>query len=56
MKFLKCIFCDGELDILFNDRSINKKVKCHKCGFSNANESSEKKEPEVLIIRKRSIG
>lgn len=53
MKFLKCIFCDGELDILSpNDRSINKKTKCRKCGFSNA-ENAEKKEPEVLIIRKR---
>lgn len=52
MKFLKCIFCAGELDVLFNDRSIVKKTKCRKCGFSNA-ENVEKKEPEILIIRKR---
>ncbi len=41
----------GEVDIVGNDRSINKKIKCRKCGFAN---NSEPAGPEVVIIRKRS--
>jgi hypothetical protein len=50
MKLLKCKLCSGEVDIIGNEKAINKKIKCKKCGFSNENES---KFPEVVIIRKR---
>lgn len=50
MKFLKCVICDGEVDIINSDRSTNKKIKCRKCGFSNYVET---KEPEIIVIRKR---
>lgn len=53
MKILKCIICNGEVDIIQTDRSINKKIRCCKCGFTNSQES---KEPEILIIRKRPFG
>lgn len=51
MKLLSCIVCDGEIDIVNNDRSVTKKVKCKSCGFANF--ESPAKVPEVLIIRKR---
>lgn len=54
MKLLKCKFCSGEMDIIGNEHAINKKVKCRKCGFSNLNEP-DRKEPEVMVIRKRPI-
>lgn len=50
MKLLKCKICLGEVDIVGNDRSVNKKTKCRKCGFSS---EPENKGPEVVIIRKR---
>lgn len=53
MKLLRCKICRGEMELINNDRSINRKVKCFKCGFTNANDIS--KEPEILIIRKKSI-
>jgi len=52
MKLLKCKFCRGEVDIIGNERSINKKIKCIQCGYTNAGEQ-EQKGPEVLVIRKR---
>lgn len=55
MKILKCAIClDGELDIINSDHSVNKKVKCRKCGFTNTS-SYEKKIPEVVIIKKRNL-
>lgn len=53
MKLLRCKFCRGEIDIVGNEYAINKKVKCNKCGFTNI-DVPDKKEPEVMIIRKRS--
>jgi len=50
MKLLKCKICMGEVDLVNNDRAVNRKVKCRKCGFTNENERSG---PEVVIIRKR---
>ncbi len=50
MKLLKCKLCSGEVDIVGNEKVINKKIKCKKCGFTN---ESESKFPEVVIIRKR---
>jgi hypothetical protein len=52
MKLLQCIVCDGEIDIINSDRSVNKKVKCKSCGFTNI--ESQPKTPEVLVIRRRS--
>lgn len=55
MKLLRCIICEGEIVIIDpNDRSINRKIKCKKCGFTNVNEQPrQKKEPEIIIIKKR---
>jgi len=50
MKILKCALCYGEVDVVGGERSINKKIKCQKCGFSN---QEEKPHPEVMVIRKR---
>lgn len=52
MILLKCKLCRGEVDIVDNERAVNKKVRCRKCGFNNV-DAPEKKEPEVVIIRKR---
>ena len=52
MKLLRCKYCRGEVEIIGNERAINKKVRCTKCGFTNA-DATDKKEPEVLVIRKR---
>lgn len=51
MELLKCKYCRGEVDIVANEYAINKKVKCRQCGFSNLD--TVKKDPEVLIIKKR---
>jgi len=51
MKILKCKLCSGEVDIVGNDRSIIKKTKCNKCGHTN---DTTHKEPEVIIMRRRS--
>lgn len=50
MKLLKCKLCLGEVDIIGNERAMNKKVKCRKCGFTN---ETENKGPEIVVIRKR---
>jgi DNA-directed RNA polymerase subunit RPC12/RpoP len=52
MKLLKCLICAGEVDVVGNERNINKKIRCRQCGFNNVDEPA-KKEPEVLIIRRR---
>jgi RNA polymerase subunit RPABC4/transcription elongation factor Spt4 len=52
MSFLRCKICDGEIDILDNDRSVNKKTKCRQCG--NPATTQEIRGPEVIVIRKRS--
>lgn len=54
MKLLKCKICNGEVDVIGNENSINKKIKCQKCGFTNNNESVQKG-PEVFVIRKRNF-
>jgi hypothetical protein len=41
----------GECDIIGNERSVFKKIKCKKCGFSNG----EKKQPEIVILKRRPI-
>lgn len=51
MKLLRCKLCHGEMDVMGNDRSINKKVKCRKCKFSNFDDSV--KVPEVVIIKRK---
>jgi len=52
MIFLVCKLCNGECNIIANERAIHKKIKCNKCGFSNV---IERKEPEIVIIKKRVI-
>lgn len=49
MKFLECLICDGELDIIAESGYV-KSVKCKKC---NNSPNAEKKETEVLIIKRR---
>jgi hypothetical protein len=41
------------MEIVGNERAINKKVKCLKYGYTNANENV-RKVPEVVILKKRS--
>ena len=53
MKILRCLICDGEIDLVDNDRSVNKKVRCRKCGFCNSATEEVKKETEVIVIRRR---
>jgi len=55
MKLLRCKLCKGEVDVIGNERAVQKKIKCLKCGYSNAKDTnnSVRKEPEVVIIRKR---
>lgn len=53
MKLLKCKICMGEVDIVGNDRSVNRKTKCRKCGHTT--EPEVKAGPEILIIRKRPV-
>lgn len=53
MKILRCIICNGEVELVTEDRSTNKKVRCSKCGFTNC--TTNVKEPEIFIIRKRAI-
>jgi hypothetical protein len=55
MILLKCKICTGEVDIIGNERAINKKIKCRKCGHTSNSTESENKGPEVVIIRKRPI-
>lgn len=49
MKILRCKLCKGEVEIIGSDKTIQKKVKCLKCGFTN---ETEKKSAEVVIIRR----
>jgi DNA-directed RNA polymerase subunit RPC12/RpoP len=51
MKILKCIICNGEIEIVNNDGSIFKKVKCRKCGFNNLSKKIGKY-PEIIIRKK----
>jgi len=55
MKILRCIICNGEVELVIDDRSTNKKVRCSKCGFTNCTPTTNIKEPEIFIIRKRAI-
>jgi len=51
MKILECILCSGEIEIVDDFFSVNKKVKCQKCGYTNIEDNKQK--PEVTIIRKK---
>lgn len=52
MKLLKCKMCNGEVDIVGGEFSVNKKIKCRKCKFSNVNDFNNIS-PEIVIIKKR---
>lgn len=54
MELLKCRVCGGEMDIVGAESSVNKKVKCNKCGFNNIN-LQDNKFPEIVIINKRRL-
>ena len=47
---LTCLICEAEVTV--EGDSLNKKVECLSCGFSNANKK-QKAEPEIYVIRKR---
>lgn len=51
MILLKCKLCLGEVDIIGNERGINKKTKCQKCGHTNG--EPVQKGPEVIVMRRR---
>ena len=55
MKFLTCLFCDGELELLNPfEKTFSKKVKCKKCGFTSDNKKDKKENlPEVTFIRRK---
>jgi len=40
----------GEVDIVGNDRAINKKTKCCKCNFTI---NTEPRGPEVVVINRK---
>lgn len=50
MKILGCLICEGELEIT-GEEGYKKSVKCLDCGFVSG--KPQKKEPEIIIIRKR---
>ncbi len=51
MKLLKCLFCDGEVDVVGNFDSVVKKIKCIDCGYQNFKDQPKPKEP--IIVYKR---
>lgn len=53
MKLLKCKLCNGETDLVGNERSVERKVKCQKCGFTNANVEKMSSGPEVIVMNRR---
>ena len=50
MKLLRCKLCRGEVDIIGNEKAIQKKIKCRKCGFTN---DDQKSVTEIIVIKKR---
>lgn len=54
MKFLRCKYCRGEVDLIGPEKTINRKIRCTKCGYTNEQEAVEQKGPEVVIIRRKS--
>lgn len=52
MNIIRCLICKGELEIVGNFKAIEKKVKCKKCNFTNA---AAEKEPEVVVIRRKTF-
>ena len=51
MKLLKCKLCRGEVDIIGNEKAVQKKIRCRKCGFTN--DDDQKSVTEVIVIKKR---
>lgn len=49
IPFLKCLICEeSKLQLLENNLSMFKKIKCLSCGFSN-----ERKEVEIEVLMER---
>ncbi len=51
MKFLRCLNCDGQLEIIAEE-GIDKIVQCCSCEQPTIYEKPKRKEPEVVIRRK----
>lgn len=52
MKLLKCVLCEGEIEIIGNFDSVVKKLKCLHCGFKNFNDKEKPKNTEIIYKRK----
>lgn len=50
MKLLRCKLCRGEVDIIGNEKAVQKNIKCRKCGFTN---DDQKLVTEIIVIKKR---
>jgi len=54
MKLLKCRVCDGEMELNSDERGVVRHARCLKCGYcGECAGSKEKREPEVVVIRRR---
>jgi ribosomal protein S27E len=51
MKILKCKVCDSEVDVIGNDSSVKRKIKCSRCD----KDIVETTGPEIIIVRKRPV-
>lgn len=52
MKLLKCLLCRGECEIVGGEHSVNRKIKCSKCGYTNIKDPQQVM-PEVIVVRKK---
>lgn len=56
MKILSCLFCEGELDVLNQDSSSVKKVKCLKCDFVSPDKiEKQDDQPQIFVRRPRRL-
>lgn len=55
MKLLKCKICLGEVDLVGDHHSIERKTQCRKCGFSSTPKpvGTGPGEPEIIRIHGR---
>lgn len=48
MSILKCLICQGEVEIIGNLDEFTKKIRCLGCGFENCPKK------EIVVYKKRS--
>jgi len=53
LKILKCKVCRGEVDIIADEYSINKKIKCQDCGFTGEKLSKNNVSKTEVIVSLR---